>query len=108
MIAAGHPPRRSSGGPASASTTSTSTPRRTPGITVVNAPTGNTIAAAEHTLALMFALARKVAAADASIRRGEWKRSAFTGVELRGKTLGHRRPRQDRRGRSPTGPGRWR
>ena len=58
------------------------------GITVVNAPTGNTIAAAEHTIALMFALARKVAAADASVRRGEWKRSAFTGVELRGKVLG--------------------
>ncbi len=58
------------------------------GIVVVNAPTGNTIAAAEHTLALMFALARRVAAADASVRRGEWKRSAFTGVELRGRTLG--------------------
>lgn len=58
------------------------------GITVVNAPTGNTIAAAEQTLALLFALARKVAAADASMRRGEWKRSSFTGVELRGKTLG--------------------
>ena len=58
------------------------------GITVVNAPTGNTIAAAEHTLALMYAVARRVAAADASIRRGEWKRSQFTGVELRGKTLG--------------------
>jgi len=58
------------------------------GITVVNAPTGNTIAAAEHALALLFALARRVAAADASVRRGEWKRSAFTGVELRGKTLG--------------------
>ncbi len=58
------------------------------GITVVNAPTGNTIAAAEHTLALLFALARNVAAADASLRRGEWKRSQFTGVELRGRTLG--------------------
>jgi len=58
------------------------------GITVVNAPTGNTIAAAEHTVALMFALARRVAAADASMRHGEWKRSAFTGVELRGKTIG--------------------
>ena len=58
------------------------------GITVVNAPTGNTIAAAEHTLALMYALARNIAAADASFRRGEWKRSQFTGVELRGKTLG--------------------
>ncbi|HKG56741.1 MAG TPA: phosphoglycerate dehydrogenase [Candidatus Limnocylindrales bacterium] len=58
------------------------------GITVVNAPTGNTIAAAEHTLALMFAVARKIAAADASVRRGEWKRSQFTGHELRGRTLG--------------------
>ena len=58
------------------------------GITVVNAPTGNTIAAAEHTLALLYALARRVAAADASLRRGEWKRNQFTGVELRGKTLG--------------------
>jgi len=58
------------------------------GITVVNAPTGNTIAAAELTLALLFALARKVAAADASMRRGEWKRSTYAGHELRGKTLG--------------------
>jgi D-3-phosphoglycerate dehydrogenase len=58
------------------------------GVTVVNAPTGNTIAAAEHTIALLFALARRVAAADASVRRGEWRRSAFTGVELRGKVLG--------------------
>ncbi len=58
------------------------------GITVVNAPTGNTIAAAEHTLALMYAVARRIAAADASVRRGEWNRSAFTGIELRGKTLG--------------------
>jgi D-3-phosphoglycerate dehydrogenase len=58
------------------------------GIVVVNAPTGNTIAAAEQTLALLYAVARKVAAADASVRRGEWKRSQFTGVELRGRTLG--------------------
>ena len=58
------------------------------GITVVNAPTGNTIAAAEHTLALLYGLARRIAAADASMRRGEWKRAQFTGVELRGKTLG--------------------
>jgi len=58
------------------------------GITVVNAPTGNTIAAAEHTLALLYGLARRVAAADASVRRGEWKRAEFTGLELRGRTLG--------------------
>ena len=58
------------------------------GITVVNAPTGNTIAAAEHTIALLLALARRVPAADASIRRGEWARSALQGVQLRGRTLG--------------------
>jgi D-3-phosphoglycerate dehydrogenase len=58
------------------------------GILVVNAPGGNAVAAAEHTLALMFALARRVAAADASMKRGEWKRSAYTGSELTGKTLG--------------------
>ena len=58
------------------------------GITVVNAPTGNTIAAAEHTLALLYGVARRIAAADASVRRGEWKRAQFTGLELRGRTLG--------------------
>jgi D-3-phosphoglycerate dehydrogenase len=58
------------------------------GITVVNAPTGNTIAAAEHTLALLYGVARRTAAADASVRRGEWRRSEFTGLELRGRTLG--------------------
>ena len=58
------------------------------GITVVNAPTGNTIAAAEHTLALLYGLARRTASADASVRRGEWKRAQFTGLELRGRTLG--------------------
>jgi D-3-phosphoglycerate dehydrogenase len=58
------------------------------GITVVNAPTGNTIAAAEHTIALLFALARRIPAADASMRRGKWSRSALQGVQLRGRTLG--------------------
>ena len=58
------------------------------GIAVVNAPTGNTIAAAEHAFALMMALARNIPQADASMRRGEWTRSKFTGVELRNKTLG--------------------
>ena len=58
------------------------------GITVVNAPTGNTIAAAEHTIALLLALARNVPAADASLRRGEWSRSKLQGVQLRGRTLG--------------------
>jgi D-3-phosphoglycerate dehydrogenase len=58
------------------------------GVIVVNAPLGNTISAAEHTIALMLALARHVPEADASLRGGEWKRSKFVGVELRGKTLG--------------------
>lgn len=58
------------------------------GVAVVNAPTGNTIAAAEHAFALMMSLSRNVAQADASMRRGEWTRGKFMGVELRGKTLG--------------------
>jgi len=58
------------------------------GILVVNAPGGNAVAAAEHTLALMFALARRIAAADASLKHGHWSRSAYTGSELTGKTLG--------------------
>jgi D-3-phosphoglycerate dehydrogenase len=58
------------------------------GVMVVNAPTGNTIAAAEHTIALMLALLRKIPSADASLRRGEWDRSGHTGAELRNKTIG--------------------
>lgn len=58
------------------------------GVVVVNSPGGNTIAAAEHTLALMFALARQIPTADASVKRGEWQRSAYMGTELHGKTLG--------------------
>src|SRR5688500_3315705 len=58
------------------------------GVMVVNAPTGNTIAAAEHTLALMLALLRRIPAADASVRAGEWERGRFTGAELRHRTLG--------------------
>lgn len=58
------------------------------GILVVNAPTANLLSATEHTFALMLALARNVAAADASIKRGEWDRKGYVGVELKGKTLG--------------------
>lgn len=58
------------------------------GVMVVNAPTGNTIAAAEHTVALMLALLRHIPDADASVRGGEWERGRYTGRELRGKTLG--------------------
>ena len=57
------------------------------GILVVNAPTGNTVAAAEHTIALMLALCRNVARADSSLRQGRWERSSLVGTELRGKTL---------------------
>jgi D-3-phosphoglycerate dehydrogenase len=58
------------------------------GIYVVNAPLGNIVAAAEHTLALALALLRRVAEADRSVRAGEWTRAKFMGRELRGKTLG--------------------
>ncbi|HEY6378793.1 MAG TPA: phosphoglycerate dehydrogenase [Candidatus Dormibacteraeota bacterium] len=58
------------------------------GVMVLNAPTGNTIAAAEHAVALMCALVRNVAAADASLKGGRWDRNAFMGSELREKTLG--------------------
>ncbi len=58
------------------------------GITVVNAPTTNIVAAAEHTVAILWALARNIPQADASVRRGEWKREQFSGVELVGKRLG--------------------
>ena len=58
------------------------------GIAVVNAPIGNTVAAAEHTMALMLALARNVPQAYASMKEGQWQRSAFMGIEVRNKTLG--------------------
>lgn len=58
------------------------------GIAVFNAPGGNTIAAAELTMALLIAVARKIPAAEASVRSGKWDRADFKGVELRGKTLG--------------------
>lgn len=58
------------------------------GVMVVNAPTSNIVSAAEHAVALLLAAARRIPAADASLRSGEWKRSAFSGVELHGKTHG--------------------
>lgn len=58
------------------------------GVLVLNAPTGNTIAAAEHAIALMCALARNVAPADQSLHAGRWERGKFMGMELREKTLG--------------------
>ena len=58
------------------------------GIIVVNSPDGNTMAAAEHTIALMLAMARNIAPAATSTKEGKWDRSKFTGTELYKKTLG--------------------
>lgn len=58
------------------------------GIVVVNAPAGNTISAAEHTVALMLAMARNIPQANAVLRSGVWRRQDFMGTEVRHKTLG--------------------
>ena len=58
------------------------------GVIVVNAPTGNVVAAAEHTIAMLMAMARNIPQADAHVRNGQWKRDRFMGVEVRGKVLG--------------------
>ncbi len=55
---------------------------------VVNAPTSNIVSAAEHAVALLLAAARRIPAANASLKAGEWKRSKFTGVEVSEKTVG--------------------
>jgi D-3-phosphoglycerate dehydrogenase len=58
------------------------------GILVMNTPGGNTVSTAEQTMTLLLALARHVAAADASMRSGKWERNKFMGTQLAGKTLG--------------------
>lgn len=58
------------------------------GIIVVNSPEGNTIAAAEHTVALMMSLARHIPKADKSCKQNQWERSKYVGTELNGQTLG--------------------
>src|SRR5438067_897130 len=58
------------------------------GIVVMNTPFGNATTAAEHTIAMMFALARQIPAADRSTQAGKWEKSRFMGVELNGKILG--------------------
>jgi D-3-phosphoglycerate dehydrogenase len=58
------------------------------GVMVVNAPTSNIVSTAEQAIGLLLAVARNTTAASASLRRGEWNRSKFTGVELHGKTVG--------------------
>jgi D-3-phosphoglycerate dehydrogenase len=57
------------------------------GIVVVNSPSGNIGAAAEHTIALMMSMARKIPESCASLKDGKWERSKFVGVEVKGKTL---------------------
>ncbi len=58
------------------------------GIVVMNAPDGNTITTAEHTIALLVSMARNVPQAHAKLQAGEWDKKSFVGVELYGKTLG--------------------
>src|SRR5438067_2917504 len=58
------------------------------GIVIMNAPDGNTITTAEHTIALLVALARRVPQANSSLKSGKWERKNFVGTELQGKTLG--------------------
>lgn len=58
------------------------------GIIVVNSPSGNIGAAAEHTIALILAVARNIPDGCASIKGGKWERSRLVGVEVKGKTLG--------------------
>ena len=58
------------------------------GVVVMNTPFGNSITTAEHAIAMMFALARQLPAADASTQAGKWEKSRFMGVELYAKTLG--------------------
>jgi D-3-phosphoglycerate dehydrogenase len=58
------------------------------GVLVINSPEGNTASAAEHAVALLFALARQVPTADASMKQGKWDRNKFLGCELFNKTLG--------------------
>src|SRR4051794_36421004 len=58
------------------------------GIAVMNTPGANAVAVAEHTLALMLALARSISRADSTTRAGKWEKKSLQGTELRGKTLG--------------------
>ncbi|MDX6715888.1 MAG: D-3-phosphoglycerate dehydrogenase / 2-oxoglutarate reductase, partial [Baekduia sp.] len=58
------------------------------GIIVANAPESNVVTAAEHTMALLLALARNVPQAHAALTQGKWERSKWSGIELEGKTLG--------------------
>ena len=67
------------------------------GVAVVNAPAGNTVSAAELTMALILSMVRKVSAADASMRTGAWERSSFKGGRAPRADTGPHRRRKDRR-----------
>ena len=58
------------------------------GVVVMNTPGGNAVSVAEHTLALLLALARRIPQADALMKKGQWEKKKLQGMELRGKTLG--------------------
>ena len=58
------------------------------GIIVINSPGGNTNAATEHSMAMLLAMARHIPVANETLQKGEWNRKQYTGVELKGKTLG--------------------
>src|ERR671925_53806 len=74
--------------PASSPDASAAGPRRRPDRRSWDATSGNTIAAAEHTMAMMLALARHIPQADQAVKAGRWERSRFLGNELRDKVLG--------------------
>ena len=67
------------------------------GVIVMNAPLGNIVSAAEHTIGMLFAVARLIPQAYAKLARGEWDKKSFTGVEIDGKTLGILAPQRARR-----------
>ena len=58
------------------------------GVLVVNAPNSTVGTTAEHTIAMMMALVRKIPFANSAVRNGEWKKNKFIGMEIRGKTVG--------------------
>ncbi|WP_020474085.1 phosphoglycerate dehydrogenase [Zavarzinella formosa] len=58
------------------------------GVIVMNTPSGNTVSAAEHTIALLLSVSRHIPAADASMKAGKWDRKSFLGTQVAGKTLG--------------------
>ena len=77
------------------------------GIVVANAPQSNVVTAAEHTMALLLALARNIPQAYASLIGGRWERSNFSGVELYEKTLGDRSASDASASSSPRAPARF-